>query len=329
MKRKILLSTSFLFLFLVSNAQLNGTYTVGGATPDYATFTDAVNALISNGVNGAVTFDVRSGTYNEKISIPAIGGASSANTITFQSEAGDSSAVILVDPASTASTNNYTLQLTDADFITIKKMTIQRSGTGTYASVIAITNNSVNNKFLNNHILGIVATSSSTNNSLVYAASGGTSIDSNNVFTQNFFENGSYGMYYNGQSTTVLEGRTSITNNVFRNQYSRYISMLYQSNPTIAGNDFYTISTYTTMYGIYLSSNLNGLIARNKVMLPSNSGYGIYLTSVDGTSNAPFNIANNMIHIGGNGTAYGIYVSRRTYISLYYNSVNRFHVHEV
>jgi len=210
MQRKILLYLLFVLLSANTNAQLNGVYTIGGTTPDYATFTDAVADLTSLGISGNVTFDVRSGTYAEKVSIPAIAGTSSIHTITFQSEVGDSSAVILVDTASTSSTNNYTLQLTDADYVTIKKMTIQRSGTGTYANVIAIGNNSVNNKFQNNHILGITATTSSTNNALIYAASGGTSIDSNNIFSNNFFENGSYGMYFNGQSAAVLEGRNSV-----------------------------------------------------------------------------------------------------------------------
>src|SRR5688572_28492659 len=117
MKRKILLSISLLLFVIVSKAQLNGVYTIGGASPDYPTFSAAVTALTTVGISGAVTFDVRSGTYVEKISIPSIAGASSANLITFQSEVGDSSAVILVDSASASSANNYTLELTDADFI--------------------------------------------------------------------------------------------------------------------------------------------------------------------------------------------------------------------
>jgi hypothetical protein len=322
MKRKFLLITLFLFFAIISKAQLTGIYTIGGISPDFPTFTAAVTALAASGVSGAVIFNARPGTYPEKISIPAIFGTSSTNTIIFQSETGDSTSVILVDSASSASANNYTLQLTDADFITINKITIQRNGTGAYASVIAIGNNSVNNKFLNNHILGIPASSSSTNNSLVHAASGGTSIDSNNVFSGNFFDNGSYGMYYNGQSASVLEKGTSVTDNVFRNQYARFISMMYQQNPIISGNDCATNSLFATMHGIYLSNSLSGLVSQNKVLLSGNCGYGIYLSSVNGISNALFNLANNMVHIGGNGTAYGLSLIGCTYIAIYYNSVH-------
>jgi len=322
MKRKILLSISLLLFVIVSKAQLSGVYTIGGVSPDYATFSSAVTALTTVGVSGAVTFDVRSGTYVEKISIPAIVGASSTNLITFQSEVGDSAAVILVDSASATSTNNYTLQLTDADFITIQKMTIQRNGTGDYASVISIGNNSVNNIFLNNHILGITATTFNTDNSLVTDAAGGTSVDSNNVFSYNFFENGSLGMNYNGQSATVLESRTSVTNNVFRNQYGRYISMLWQSGPVIAGNDCATNSTYGTMNGIFLATGLKGLISRNKVLMPFTSGYGIYLANLDGTSNSPVNVSNNMVLVGGTGSASGLALSACSYITVYYNSIH-------
>jgi hypothetical protein len=322
MKRKILLTISLLLFVIVSNAQLNGVYTIGGASPDYTTFSAAVTALTTVGVSGAVTFNVRNGTYVEKISIPAIAGASSASTITFESEVGDSSAVIIVDSASASSTNNYTLQLIGADFITIKNITIQRNGAGTYASVISIGNNSVNNKILNNHILGITATTFNADNSLVTDAAGGTTIDSNNVFSNNFFENGSFGMNYNGQSATVLEGRTSVTDNVFRNQYARYISMAFQSGPVIQGNDCATNSSYGSMDAIFLASSLKGLIARNKILMSSNSGSGIYLIGVDGTSNSPFIVANNMVHVGGPGTDYGLSMNSCSNFTVYYNSIN-------
>jgi hypothetical protein len=322
MKRKILLSITLILFVIVSKAQLNGVYTIGGLSPDYPTFSAAVTALTTVGISGAVTFNVRSGNYVEKISIPSIAGASSTNLITFQSQVGDSTAVILVDSASASSANNYTLALTGADFIVIQKMTIQRNGNDTYASVISIGNNSDNNKFLNNRILGISANTFSADNALVTDAAGGTTIDTNNVFSYNFFENGSLGMNYNGQSATVLESHTTVTNNVFRNQYARYISMLFQSGAVIAGNDCVTHFSYGSMNGIFLATGLNGLITGNKVLMSSSSGYGIYLASVDGTSNSPVNVSNNMVYVGGNGSNYGLALSGCTYVGVYYNSIN-------
>ncbi|MCW8897886.1 MAG: fibronectin type III domain-containing protein, partial [Flavobacteriales bacterium] len=64
-------------------AQLAGTYTIG-ATGNYATFTDAVNAL-SCGISAPVIFNVLtgSGPYNEQVTITPVIGASATNTITF------------------------------------------------------------------------------------------------------------------------------------------------------------------------------------------------------------------------------------------------------
>jgi hypothetical protein len=40
--------------FVPCSSPLNGNYTIGGASPDFESFTEAVNRLISCGVNGAV-----------------------------------------------------------------------------------------------------------------------------------------------------------------------------------------------------------------------------------------------------------------------------------
>ncbi len=84
-----LFTIAALFLMnLVGFAQLSGAYTIDSASAtagtNYKTFAAAVTALTTSGVNGAVTFSVKKGTYNEQITIPAISGASATNTITFK-----------------------------------------------------------------------------------------------------------------------------------------------------------------------------------------------------------------------------------------------------
>lgn len=82
------------------SAQLNGTYTIGGTSPDYASFTEAVDSLNSLGVSGPVIFNVRSGTYPENFTIGLntvgpIAGSTVINTITFQSETKNANDVVL------------------------------------------------------------------------------------------------------------------------------------------------------------------------------------------------------------------------------------------
>ena len=98
----------FLISFGTVYAQLSGTKTIGSGG-DYSTFTAAVNALTSQGVSGAVTFNVLTGTYTEQITIGQISGASGTNTITFQSQTGVAANVTL--QFTPTSSNNYVVWL--------------------------------------------------------------------------------------------------------------------------------------------------------------------------------------------------------------------------
>jgi hypothetical protein len=42
---------------------LNGSYTVGGNSPDFTTLQDAANVLKTNSISGPVTFNIRPGIY--------------------------------------------------------------------------------------------------------------------------------------------------------------------------------------------------------------------------------------------------------------------------
>ncbi|MCK5453943.1 MAG: hypothetical protein KAJ16_06255, partial [Calditrichia bacterium] len=117
----------FICLTVPVQAQLSGTYTIGSGG-NYATFTAAVTDLNSLGVNGAVTFDVLAGTYTEQFEMVSVSGASSSNTITFQSQTGMAADVIVQFTASSAG-NNYIVRLNGADFITFQNMTFTALGT--------------------------------------------------------------------------------------------------------------------------------------------------------------------------------------------------------
>jgi len=107
---------------------LTGTKTIGGTTPDYATFTAAVADLQTNGVGtGGVTFSVRSGTYNERITINPVTGASSGNPIIFVKESG----TVTIAAAGTTATNCALVTLHGADWITFDGIDVQDIGTGT------------------------------------------------------------------------------------------------------------------------------------------------------------------------------------------------------
>ena len=78
-----LVITTILILSISVNAQLSDSYTIGSGG-DYATLQSAANDLMNQGVNGPVTMNILSGTYNEHFEIDGINGTSDINTVTFQ-----------------------------------------------------------------------------------------------------------------------------------------------------------------------------------------------------------------------------------------------------
>ncbi|MFM8950079.1 MAG: hypothetical protein ACKOKB_04800, partial [Bacteroidota bacterium] len=113
---------------------LCGVYTIGGVSPDFPTFYDASVALNNAGVVCPVIFKVRNGSYNEQIKLYDIPGASIANTVLFEGENGDSTLAEIHYQLSNPS-NDFTISLTGADYITFQKMGIRRTN-GTYALLI-------------------------------------------------------------------------------------------------------------------------------------------------------------------------------------------------
>ncbi len=74
---------------------LCGIYTIGGNNPDFTSFVDAAEVLNSAGITCQVIFNVRDGIYYEQFELGEIPGSSEENTITFQSEEGDSTQAII------------------------------------------------------------------------------------------------------------------------------------------------------------------------------------------------------------------------------------------
>ncbi|MBK3517665.1 hypothetical protein, partial [Carboxylicivirga marina] len=120
---------------------LCGTYTVGGASPDFENFTEVATALNNAGVACPVIFEVRDGVYDEQIKLYEISGSSEVNTITFRGESRDSSLVQLHYSTSNPS-NDFTLALTGSDYISFEDMGVLRSN-GTNSVLIQNESNHV------------------------------------------------------------------------------------------------------------------------------------------------------------------------------------------
>ena len=303
---------------IVCSGSLAGTYSIGGSNPNYYSITDAVSALSFCGVSGPVTFNIANGTYYEKINIGVINGASASNTITFQSQSGNNTNVV-IQAAGSSSSNNYVIQLNGTKYFRFKNITIKNTSTTAYGRVVSLLNNSSNNIFQGNKILSVNVT---TNNAApVYGY--GTNIDFNK-FIGNELQGGFYGVYFNGTNTGYNQGN-EFTNNSIKDYFSHGLYFGYNDSLVVVGNSLRNISGASTSYGIYSSfCNYGGRIEKNYIH-GDNTGsfFGINLYYSNGTSIKPMVIANNMIsEINGTSTAYGLYISYSSYVNLYYNSVN-------
>ncbi|NDA62932.1 MAG: hypothetical protein EBX50_12950, partial [Chitinophagia bacterium] len=293
-------------------AALGGTYTIGsGGT--YPTFTSAINALQTFGVCAPTTFQVVNGTYAETLILPQINGANSINTITFQSQSGDSSQVLL-QGAST-----YVVYLNGGDYFRFRKMTIQNTGSG---RVFDFANSAQFNRIENCRILGFNTTVNSSSYYLIYKASSASN-ESGTEIRNNYLQYGAAGIYWAGFSSAPYESGVVIENNRIVDQSAYGVYLNYQNAPIIRNNYIDLMSNgSTTQYGIacqYLYNNTR--ILANDVRVKTYGGYLFYLY---GTSTQRALVANNffnVIHPSGT-TIYGLYNQDGTYVDFFHNTVN-------
>jgi len=302
---------------------ISGNLTIG-ATGDYLTFTDAISDITTYDICGPVVFDVETGTYTEQIILPDLSNSSATNTVTFRSQSGDSTDVVL-EFAGTGTADNYVVWFNGGDYFNFENMTLSNTG-ATYARVISVDGNSNNNTISNCVLQGNSSISStSTNYAVIYSPS--ASADTNWVFDNNRIIGGSYGAYWYGSSSIpYLESGTVFTNNIFESQYYRGVRLYYQESPTFTGNS----ATYTSGYGSgldvftfsYCDSNL--VVANNFVKLDGVYGDGIYMTYCEGSSTTHAEVYNNQIII--NTTAItsavsGMYIGYSDFPKINHNSI--------
>ena len=274
-------------------AAMSGTYTIGGATPDYPTIAAAIADLHVNGVCGPVVYNIRSGTYTEQMAFGNAGtvsGTSAVNTITFQSETGNKTDV---NVQFTSTTGNPTLYFNGVDWVTYKNMTI-RALNPSYGVVLYLTGGAENITLENVELVGPVTTSISTNTAVVWSTSG--SLDHNLTFRNCGIRNGSYGMYIYGSGTTSTMNNLHVEDCEFTGQYYFPMYCYYVGEIKFIGNNVVQNSAYATKYLGYFMYGFNTQIERNRFLSDGGSTvYGIYVYYDNNYQAGNSRIVNNMI----------------------------------
>lgn len=306
--KKLLLA--FLLIANLGYGQcLSGAYTIGGATPNYATIGAAVTALTANGVCGPVVFNIRSGTYAEQVSIAPVTGSSAVNTITFQSEALDSTAVV-VQATGTAS-NNYVIRFNGVDYVRFYKIKAKALGV-LYTTVVSITNNSDNNEIRSCIIESPVSATSGTNK---YQINTLTNDNQNYVFSRNYFTGGSRALYYDGGAPP---NALLVTENYCTSQYEMGM-FLFGANGAVVKNNTFNYPAAITSFALQVAScNDSAFVSNNKITL-GGGGSGFSFAASTGSATKKLLVSNNII--SGTGNVNGISITNTSEILVVHNTV--------
>lgn len=295
---------------------LSGTFTIGGASPDFIDFTAAVTALTNYGVCGPTVFKVRNGTYNEQVSVGVITGVSPSNTVLFESEMEDSSLVVLTYNSS-LSYQNYTLLLDGADYVTFQKMTIEASNPS-YGCAVEIGEDSDHNSLVNNVLSSPVAATFSSGNAVIYS---NPFTSNNNKITGNLIRGGAYGIRVDAWNTSSCR-EWRINNNQFENQYAYGIYLYLLKDTKIDGNKIFITTTLTYATGIYLEQcTENTVLTANTIIDKSGNSYGIQCFSLNGTALKPAIISNNFVVTKGTEIRNAVYIQTSNYVNFVHNTI--------
>ena len=286
-----------------------------GPSGDYSTIHALRQDLAANGVNGPLTVNIASGTYNENISFGEINGASATNTITLQSAALSADSVVWQNNSNNYS-KNYAVNLNGTDHMRFKHITF--SGTGSSYRRQMVVAGVVDSLVLDScHF--------ETNNTSIGSSSNYTSFYGSNAYLSGLqiinstFENTHhYAIYIDANAVTPRPSNIEISNNRFINMFDG-IFVEYHDKVSIRNN---TMSNSTSMgnYGIYLNQvDSATVIENNRIYDPENTlAYGIYINGCNASEENPGRIINNIIE----SDDYGIYMYNDiSYYNMYHNTI--------
>ena len=302
---------------------LNGSYTIG-VGGDYATFTLAADDLNSQGVCGPVVFNIISGVYNEELALTDLTGTSAANTITFQSQSGNPADVILQSAGFTD-----VVLLDNADFITIKDLTISYTGTGANSAIqlqddadfVTITNCVLN---------GGSSTSTANAHALIYANESILANQCDNFTLENSTLNGAANGVYFANSSANNTGSSIIGNN-FTNQFRKGSYLDEFDAIEVVDNTFSNGSNANSSYTAITLNDCNNAsqVLRNQIA-STYIKYGIVLDGEGGTAGNEVLVANNFIAMGGAepfNQAQGIRIAGCSFVNIYFNNVSNYNTY--
>ena len=278
----------------VCDNYLRGYYTLGDSTSDFLTFKDAIDALENCGVDSSVVILVKPGNYHEQIEITAIPGASAQNRVVFKSQSAVTGSCNLFFTSGSMA-DNYVIKLKSVSYLRFENLAFNSLGQQ-YSTVLSIEGVSTCNVFHQCRFNGPVATGSSPYKSLVNREGDYNENDSMNIFSQNEFNNGCFGILAGSYCGEMASNRWIIRGNHFTGQSYSAIRMTGFNAVEIDSNTFQQSGSNDI---VYLDNCRDSVKICNNKLYHTETSYGIHLTNHKSRPQTPVLVANNFIHVSG------------------------------
>lgn len=273
---------------------LTGDYLIGDSlNTDFKSFNDAISAMSARGICGSVTFKVNPGVYNEQITFLPLPGMGANNPIVFKNRTDDSTNVIIDLPTTNSTgSNNATMQLRGANYVTFERITFTRTGSTGFATVIHIIGGSHHNTFRNCQIIGLRLGVANVEANAIWSDQG---TDEYNVFKNNYIKFGNYNMLYAGLPN-ARENGTVIEGNTFDSAYLNSVFISFNDGIMIKNNKFRGVtSSASGNYQLQLLDCDNKITLERNLFTGLNVETSMHLRRCDANSNNPSFLFNNVV----------------------------------
>lgn len=306
--------------FTVAGTPLAGSYDIGGGANDYANFSEAIGALLGNGISASVTFNVYGGDYDERVALTAIPGASATDTVVFTDASGTARVIHSAD----IGVSDGVVFLDSCSYVTWDGIDIDISGDT--RKCLTLKSYSTNNVFKNATFNGDGYASSVSYCAYMYLSG-----NDNNVFDNLHLRNAIRGFSFTGSSGDPSE--SNIVQNCTIDSVDLGFYVSYQNNLHIRDNDILLNASDNNesdgAWGLYVYSMSTGNTVdfyRNEVHDITYNGTGSYGCGLMrlNASGAVVNVYNNFCYdfrtAGSSAEIAGAYAGSGD-LYFYFNSI--------
>jgi hypothetical protein len=299
--------------FYIQSSAMAGVYTIG-AGGDFKAINEAVTALKTFGVGGAVTLNILSGIYDEQVIIDSINGLAPTSPLVIQSQSLNPEDVIW-KYSGQAPNSNFVLLLREISHITVKSISFIAAKT-TAGRLVGIGANSSNIVIENNNLTG-VSTASTTN---VYAVINAHNATIDNIkIVGNKINFGSFAVHLYGFVSQQVSNVTIENNECLGQSLASFLILnasAIQINNNIIDNRFHSGGGLIVNES-YLPISVSG----NKI---TTNKWGISL-NFNTVGTGEFLVANNFLEVNApeinNYQPFAIRSGSNAGISFFYNTL--------